>query len=45
MTADGDINLAWFNDESGNSDGKRVRAMYAVELNLSGGSVSPGTFL
>ena len=45
MTADGDINLAWFNDESGNSDGKRVRAMYAVELDLSGGSVSPGTFL
>lgn len=39
----GDLNLAWLN---GGSDGSpRVRGMYAIELDSSGGNISPGAFL
>lgn len=36
----GDTNLGWFNGDGS----KRVRAMYAITLDVSGGIISPGRF-
>lgn len=37
----GDINQGWFAGDGS----KRVRAMYAIDVNLSGGSATPGSLL